>query len=59
MDEADLPNKIQEALQKTPGLHVLIRGDKKVEYGRVVTVMAALKKAGIPSVGLMTNPQEE
>jgi len=25
----------------------------------VVTVMAALKKAGIPSVGLMTNPQEE
>jgi len=24
-----------------------------------VTVMAALKKAGIPSVGLMTNPQEE
>ena len=59
VDEADLPNKIQEALQKTPGLHVLIRGDKKVEYGRVVTVMAALKKAGIPSVGLMTNPQEE
>jgi biopolymer transport protein TolR len=30
-----------------------------VEYGRVVTVMAALKQAGIPSVGLMTRPAEE
>ena len=37
-----------------PGTQVYIRGDKQVEYGKVVTVMAALKKAGVPNVGLMT-----
>ena len=37
-----------------PDTQVYIRGDKLVEYGKVVTVMAALKKAGVPNVGLMT-----
>jgi len=37
-----------------PETAVYIRGDKQVEYGQVVTVMAALKNAGIENVGLMT-----
>jgi biopolymer transport protein TolR len=37
-----------------PETAVYIRGDKSVEYGKVVTVMAALKNAGIENVGLMT-----
>lgn len=37
-----------------PGTQVYIRGDKLVAYGKVVTVMAALKNAGIANVGLMT-----
>lgn len=37
-----------------PETAVYIRGDKQVEYGLVVTVMAALKNAGIENVGLMT-----
>ncbi|NOQ63732.1 MAG: protein TolR [Methyloprofundus sp.] len=37
-----------------PSTQIYIRGDKAVEYGKVVTVMAALKKAGIEKVGLMT-----
>ncbi len=37
-----------------PDTQVYIRGDKLVEYGKVVTVMAALKDAGVPNVGLMT-----
>jgi len=40
--------------QNTPETAVYIRGDKQVEYGQVVTVMAALKNAGIENVGLMT-----
>ena len=40
-----------------PGTAVLVRGDKNVAYGDVVTLMALLKKAGVPTVGLMTeNP---
>jgi biopolymer transport protein TolR len=57
--ESELAAKVTEALEKKPGLAVLIRGDKKVDYGRVVTLMAALKNAGVPSVGLMTSPAEE
>jgi biopolymer transport protein TolR len=33
---------------------VLVRGDKEVEYGKVITLMALLKKAGVEKVGLMT-----
>jgi biopolymer transport protein TolR len=56
---ADLASRVSAALAKKPGLAVLIRGDKHVDYGRVVTVMANLKAAGVPSVGLMTSPADE
>lgn len=59
VSDADLAGRVQEALTRKPGRPVLIRGDHKVEYGRVVTVMAALKNAGVPSVGLMTRPEEQ
>lgn len=57
--DADLAAKVQDALAQKPGLAVMIRGDKSVDYGRIVTVMASLKNAGVPSVGLMTAPTEE
>jgi biopolymer transport protein TolR len=56
---SELPGRTQGVLTKKPGLAVLIRGDQKVDYGRVVTIMAALKQAGVPSVGLMTRPANE
>ena len=40
--------------ENNPETAVYIRGDKQVQYGLVVTVMAALKNAGIENVGLMT-----
>ncbi len=59
--EADEPVGAQELLLLTaavrknkPTTQVYIRGDRQVAYGKVVTVMAALKNAGIPHVGLMT-----
>jgi biopolymer transport protein TolR len=59
VEEAGLAARVTDALAKKPGLAVLIRGDKAVDYGRVVTLMATLKNAGVPSVGLMTSPAEE
>lgn len=56
--QEELMAKVTAALRLKPGTEVLIRGDKAVDYGRVVTAMAALKQAGVPSVGLMTNPAE-
>ncbi|WP_174664555.1 protein TolR [Bathymodiolus platifrons methanotrophic gill symbiont] len=46
---------LTQAVRKNkPATQVYIRGDKQVEYGKVVTVMSALKNAGVPNVGLMT-----
>ncbi len=57
--ETAVAGRIRDILRGKPGLAVLIRGDRKVDYGRVVTLMAALKKAGVERVGLMTQPASE
>ncbi|THB64775.1 MAG: protein TolR [Gammaproteobacteria bacterium] len=51
--------QIKYRTEKKPKAPVLIRGDKYVGYGKVVEVMAFLKKAGIPKVGLMTEAAED
>ncbi len=53
-----LRDSVLAAVNEKPGRSVLIRGDQSVEYGKVITVMAALKQAGVPSVGLMTQPEK-
>jgi len=50
--------KVAAALTAKPGTQVMINADKNVDYGTVVTVMASLKNAGVPSVGLMTKSDE-
>ncbi|WP_119632317.1 protein TolR [Methylocaldum marinum] len=56
VDSDELNVRVMDALRRKPGLPVLIRGDRTVDYGKVVIVMASLKNAGVPSVGLMTSP---
>lgn len=46
--------RIAAVLRQKPETQVFIRGDHTIAYGKVVTVMAALKNAGVPQVGLMT-----
>ena len=36
---------------------VLVRGDKRVDYGKVMEAMVLLQQAGAKSVGLITEPQ--
>lgn len=55
----DIYARVADALTKKPGTQVLINADKGVDYGTVVTVMASLKNAGVPSVGLMTKSDEK
>ncbi|MFZ4698900.1 MAG: protein TolR [Candidatus Methylumidiphilus sp.] len=52
-----LRDGVLAAINEKPSRPVLIRGDKAVEYGKVIAVMASLKQAGVPSVGLMTQPE--
>ncbi|MGH8476314.1 MAG: protein TolR [Methylococcales bacterium] len=55
----ELTSRVAEILQDQPGTAVLIRGDAEVDYGKVVTVMAALQQAGVPNIGLMTRPLDQ
>lgn len=51
--------RVAAVLRNKPTTQVYIRGDKMVSYGKVVSIMAALKNAGVPSVGLMTSSFEQ
>lgn len=55
----EINTQVMTVLNDKPKTQVLIRADKSVDYGAVVTVMAALKNAGVPTVGLMTQPVEQ
>lgn len=51
--------RVVAVLANKPATPVLINADNSVAYGTVVTVMAALKNAGVPNVGLMTKSDEQ
>ncbi len=52
-------HQIREILSKDQGNPIYVRGDKNVDYGRVVTVMVMLQDAGADNVGLITDPIPE
>ncbi|MCD2451050.1 protein TolR [Methylicorpusculum oleiharenae] len=58
VESEELLSKVTDVLQGKPKIQVFIRGDKDVDYGKVITAMAALKNAGVPKVGLMTQPYQ-
>ena len=57
VEESEVTPKVMAVINEKPDTPVFIRGDNDVDYGKVVTAMAALKKAGVRSVGLMTEPK--
>ena len=58
IDAQLLMAKVQAVLRRSPNTPVMVKGDQAVNYGRVVTVMALLQKAGAPSVGMITQQAE-
>lgn len=59
----DAPVRIEEIIQivatlmrAQPDTPIYVRGDAEVPYARVIMVMTALQQAGVPQVGLMTQP---
>ncbi|MBI3771521.1 MAG: protein TolR [Gammaproteobacteria bacterium] len=58
IDDATLIKRVETVLRRHPETPVLVRGDKKADYGAVVAAMALLQQAGAGSVGLMTEMPE-
>lgn len=50
---------IQQALKGKPDREVFLEADENVPYGRVVKVMAAVKKAGVEKLGMVTRLPED
>lgn len=48
--------KVRKVLSQSPNIPVLVRGDKNVSYGAVIGLMVSLQGAGVPNVGLVTEP---
>ncbi len=56
MSLATVTRRVQIVKKQKPETLVLVEGDDAVPYGRVVSLMAALQKAGVVDVGLVTQP---
>jgi biopolymer transport protein TolR len=59
LDEAALEAGVAKALAATPERDVLIQADTNVSYGRVVSAMVILERAGASKVGFLTAPLPE
>ncbi len=54
-----LLTRVSALLKYQPEIPVLVGGDSQVPYGQVVQVMTLLQQAGVPSVGMITDPPEK
>lgn len=48
-------NALSDEEKKNP---IFLRADKEVEYGKVVVLMADIKRAGFEKLGMMTQPED-
>jgi biopolymer transport protein TolR len=52
-----LSDRLASLARSKPDLQILVQADQSIAYGVVAKVMAALKKANIHRVGLVTAPE--
>jgi biopolymer transport protein TolR len=56
MAPRELPEKLREVLREQPDRQVYLRADTDVPYGRVMSVMASIREAGVERLGMVTAP---
>ena len=54
--DEELAGTVRSLLENAVSEKVYIRGDAAVNYGRVISAMSLLKKAGVDDIGLFTQP---
>lgn len=56
----DLADQIQKRVQRMPNKNaVFLRGDKSLKYEIIMQVMDQMKRSGVPTIGLVTEPIRE
>ncbi|MCG6657096.1 protein TolR [Halomonas campisalis] len=56
VDLDELAERVIILLDRQPGTPVMVRGDRSVPYGEVVTLMSTLQVSGVVNVGLISEP---
>lgn len=56
VDLEELGDRVLILLDRQPGTPVMVRGDRFVPYGEIVTLMSTLQVAGVANVGLISEP---
>lgn len=55
----DLGPRLIAVLETKPGTRIFVRGDKVIDYGRVMEVVGAIHDVGIAKVALVTKLRDE
>ncbi|MDP3856176.1 MAG: protein TolR [Stagnimonas sp.] len=58
LSDEEVVQRVGAVLRNKPQTSILIRGDTKVDYGRVLNGMALLQKGGASKLGFVTEPQD-
>lgn len=49
---AELENELRRSIAGTPDLAVILRGDRAVQYDRIMQVLDLCSRVGVPSLGM-------
>jgi len=58
VDAETLVVRIQALLRYKPKTPIMVKGDRNVDYGRIMEAMVLIQAGGAPSVGLITESPE-
>ena len=56
IDADTLVKKVSAFVRQNPQVPVLVAGDQRADYGKIYQAMVLLQSAGVPKVGLMSQP---
>ena len=59
VEDKALMLRVAAELQRHPNRKVMVKGDQVVNYGKVVSAMVILQRAGAKGVGLITQDQDD
>ncbi len=59
LKEGELEQKVKTWVDKSPDRPVLVEADENANYGKVVSLLDLMRKAGAANIGLATKPEEK
>jgi biopolymer transport protein TolR len=59
LDVETIVTRVAAVMRHRPGQGIYVKGDKAVNYGAVVKIMALLQTAGVGKIGLVTDTPDK